>query len=70
MDNDGRNQSMTETRTALISGVNGQDGAYLARLLVEKDTEFSEPHAMPPVEFQQPEAFGDLRSRLLSLDGS
>ena len=28
------------TRTALITGVTGQDGAYLAELLLEKATEF------------------------------
>ena len=28
---------MTEQRTALISGISGQDGAYLARFLLEKN---------------------------------
>ena len=32
-------------KRALITGITGQDGAYLAKLLIERDTKFMEQYA-------------------------
>jgi GDP-D-mannose dehydratase len=38
---------MQKTKKALITGITGQDGAYLAQLLLEKGYEVTAPIAAP-----------------------
>ena len=35
-------------KRALITGITGQDGSYLAEFLLEKDTKFTASSAVPP----------------------
>ena len=35
-------------KTALITGITGQDGSYLAELLIEKDMKYMELYGVPP----------------------
>jgi GDP-D-mannose dehydratase len=36
------------TKVALITGITGQDGSFLAELLVEKDMKYTAYYAVPP----------------------
>jgi len=43
---------VTQSKNALITGITGQDGAYLAKLLLKKDyTVLGFMHVAPPTRF-------------------